>query len=93
MSTALERRWFSAVAELEVCALCRRHGVQVAHRDYGKGASQKTDAWMTAPLCPECHRELTDGKEYNRDEKRAFMDRAIVETHARLIEAGKLKLV
>lgn len=53
---------------------------------------QKTRPYMTAYLCAKCHRELTDGKEYNRDEKRAFMDRAIVDTHASLIEAGLLKL-
>lgn len=92
MSTAADRRWFQAVAELENCALCGRHGVQVAHRDYGKGMGQKTRCYETAPLCPPCHRELTDGTEYTRDEKRALMDRAIVNTHSRLIDAGQLIL-
>lgn len=90
--SALERKWFTAVAELEFCALCRAHGVQVAHRDYGKGMGIKTKPWLTAPLCPTCHRELTDGKQYSREEKRAFMDRAIVETHDALIRSGKLRL-
>ena len=89
---ATERKWFSAVASLESCVLCHAYGVQVAHRDYGKGMGLKTKPWMTAPLCPKCHGELTDGKQYNRDEKRAFMDRAIVETHAILIERGVLKI-
>lgn len=93
MSTAAERKWFAAVADTETCPLCRRQGQQVAHRDYGKGMGLKTDPWMTTYLCAECHRELTDGKHHTRDEKRALMDRAIVETHARLIESGKLRLV
>jgi transposase-like protein len=92
MSTAVERRWFAAVAETEVCPLCRRQGEQVSHRDYGKGMGLKTAPWMTTYLCSECHRELTDGKTYNRDEKRALMDRAIVETHDQLIRAGVLTL-
>lgn len=92
MTTAADRRWFAAVAELETCALCGVHGVQVAHRDFGKGMGQKTKCYETAPLCPECHRELTDGLAYDRAEKRALIDRAIVNTHSRLIDAGKLVL-
>lgn len=92
MTTVQDRRWFAAVASLESCVLCHRYGVQVAHRDYGKGMGLKTKPWMTAPLCPKCHAELTDGKQYSREEKRAFMDRAIVETHAMLIERGVLKI-
>lgn len=68
-------------------------GIQVAHRDFGKGMGMKTKAWMTCPLCLACHQELTDGKKYNRDEKRALMDRAIVNTHDLLIQSGKVKLV
>lgn len=92
MSTAADKRWFSAVASLETCSLCGSQGEQVAHRDYGKGMGLKTKAHMTAYLCGQCHRELTDGKEYDRAQKRAFMDRAIVETHSRLIDAGQLIL-
>lgn len=92
MTTASDRRWFAAVAEIGRCALCGTFGVQVAHRDYGKGMGMKTAAWETAPLCPECHRELTDGTQYSRAEKRALMDRAIVNTHNTLAKAGKLRL-
>lgn len=92
MSTAEERRWFGAVAGTETCQLCRRQGEQVSHRDYGKGMGLKTAPWMTAYLCGSCHRELTDGKTYDRSEKRALMDRAIVETHDQLIRAGLLTL-
>jgi len=93
MSGSRDRAWFAAVASLETCSLCGSQGEQVAHRDFGKGMGLKTKSHMTAYLCGQCHRELTDGKEYNRDEKRALMDRAIVNTHSRLIEAGRLKLV
>lgn len=93
MNTAAERRWFAAVASLESCVLCGAYGVQVAHRDFGKGMGMKTKAWMTCPLCLACHQELTDGKKYTRDEKRALMDRAIVEAHDRLIQSEKLRLV
>lgn len=92
MTTAADRKWFAATASIELCALCGAQGQQVCHRDYGKGMGLKTKAWMTTYLCGNCHRQLTDGKEYNRDQKRALMDRAIVNTHSRLIEAGKLRL-
>ena len=92
MNTRETRRWFEAVASLQTCALCNAWGVQVAHRDYGKGMGIKTDPWETAPLCPGCHRELTDGTQYTRAEKRALMDRAIVNTHSKLIRGGVLEL-
>lgn len=92
MSTAAERKWFAAVASLECCVLTGHYGIQVAHRDYGKGMGLKTAPWNTAALWHELHRELTDGTKYNLDEKRALMDRAIVETHDRLIRAGRLVL-
>lgn len=92
MSSAADRAWFAAVASLENCVLCGMHGVQIAHRDYGKGMGMKTRPWETAAICPACHRELTDGLAYSRAEKRALMDRAIVNTHDLLIQSGKVKL-
>lgn len=92
MSTAEERRWFSAIASLETCQLCKAPGMQVAHRDFGKGMGLKTPAYMTTYLCYDCHSALTDSKNYSRDEKRALMDRAIVNGYARLIERGQLIL-
>lgn len=93
MSTAYERHWFEAVASTEVCPLCRRAGQQVAHRDFGKGMGLKTEPYHTTLLCEECHRERTDGRSLSRDEKRADMDRSIVDTHGMLIEARRLVLV
>lgn len=93
MSTALERRWFAAVAELETCVLCGDHGVQVAHRNQGRGKGQKSEPWCTAALCPSCHGAIDNGKELSQTERRELMDRAIVRTHDLLIRSGKLRLV
>jgi len=92
MSTAAERRWFSAVAELETCSLCGRYGIQVAHRNAGRGMGQKSPPWQTAALCPDCHFAIDNGRGLSQDERRALMDRAIVLTHSRLVDAGKLIL-
>lgn len=92
MSTAEEKRWFSAVALMEKCALCGANGPQIAHRNEGKGMGKKTDPWMTAPLCADCHGEIDNGRHLNRDERRALIDKAILRTHAWLIENGMLIL-
>ena len=92
MSTALEKRWFAAVASLESCVLCQKYGVQVAHSNQDRGMSQKSAPWLTAALCPECHHEIDNGRHLERSERRAQMDRAIVKTHDALIRNGKVKL-
>lgn len=92
MTTAADRRWFAAVASLEFCRLCGDFGVQVAHRNEGRGLSQKSAAHLTAALCPTCHHEIDNGRDMERSERRARMDRAIVLTHDALIRAGKLRL-
>ncbi|MGH7744816.1 MAG: hypothetical protein ACREQ5_08380 [Candidatus Dormibacteria bacterium] len=52
MSGAADKRWFAAVADLGQCVLCGAHGVQVAHRNQGRGIGQKAPAHRTAALCP-----------------------------------------
>ncbi|TPG50172.1 hypothetical protein EAH75_01355 [Rhodanobacter glycinis] len=91
-STAADRKWFQAVASLETCSLCGKWGVQVAHSNIDRGMSQKSACHMTAALCPECHHEIDNGHLLDRAERRAQMDRAIVLTHSRLIDAGQLVL-
>lgn len=87
--SAEERRWFALMREIGRCTLCgSREGLQVAHRDYGKGMGMKTKPWETTLLCDGCHRELTDGTQHTRDEKRALMDRAIVNGLSDLIAWG-----
>lgn len=92
MSSAADKRWFAAVASIETCALCGQYGVQVAHRNEGRGMGQKSAAYMTAALCPECHHAIDNGRDMPQAERRALMDRAIVLTHSRLIDAGQLIL-
>jgi hypothetical protein len=90
MSTALERAWFAAVASLESCVLCGHYGVQVAHRNQGRGMGQKSKPWRTAALCPACHHAIDNGKDLSQAERREQMTRAIEETHNRMAEAGLL---
>ena len=92
MSTALERRWFAAVASLESCVLCGAYGVQVAHSNRDRGMGQKAPPDLTAALCPACHHEIDNGHLRDQAQRRAIMDQAIVKTHHALIQAGKLKL-
>jgi hypothetical protein len=55
MTTAAAKRWYQAVAELETCSLCRAYGVQVAHRNQGRGLGQKSAFHLTAAICPLEH--------------------------------------
>jgi hypothetical protein len=84
------KKWLAAVGQIECCVLCGAYGVQVAHRNEGKGMGQKTDDCLTAALCVDCHREADSGKNLTRDERRAMLDRAIVLT---LRELARRELV
>lgn len=88
--SAEEKRWFAAVASIESCVLCGVYGVQVAHRNEGRGMGQKSLPCCTAALCPSCHHEIDNGRHLSREERRARIDRAIVLTHEALAKAGKL---
>lgn len=86
-------KWFAAVASLEECVLCRRWGVQVAHRNEGKGMGKKVDDHLTAAICPSCHASIDSGKDMTRDQRRAEMDRAIVLTFDQLVRRGLIGLI
>lgn len=86
------KKWLAAVGQIEACVLCGRWGVQVAHRNEGKGIGLKVDDSLTAALCPECHANIDNGKGMTRDERRAAMDRAIVLTLQQLTRGGRLKV-
>lgn len=88
----LERAWCNAVHELDTCSLCGAYGIEWSHRNEGKGMGMKTPPYMTAALCKDCHYRIDNGKDLSRDERRALMDKAIVITHARMIENGSLAL-
>jgi hypothetical protein len=80
MSTAADRKWFAAVASLETCSLCGRYGVQVAHRNEGRGMGQKAPAHQTAALCPECHTSIDNGRDMPQAERRAQRCSAMTST-------------
>ena len=84
------QKWLQAVRELEYCVLCGAYGVQAAHRNEGKGAGMKTSDCLTAALCHECHSEIDQGKNMDRNERRATMNAAIVMTLESLVKSGKV---
>lgn len=90
--SASEKRWFAAVASVGQCVLCGRYGIQIAHRNEGRGLGQKSLPCNTAALCPACHHEIDNGKALSREERRARMDRAIVLTHEAMAKAGRLEV-
>jgi len=92
VSTAIERRWYAAVASLESCVLCHAWGVQVSHSNMHRGMGQKSAPWLTAALCPSCHHACDNGKELSQLERRELHARAVNLTHALLISAGVLTL-
>lgn len=93
MSTALEKRWYAAVASIERCVLCGTQGVEVSHSNALRGIGQKSEPWNTAALCRECHYEIDNGRHFPQDARRALHFRAIVLTHSALILSGRLALV
>lgn len=85
------RKWLAAVHQIESCVLCGAYGVQAAHRNHGKGMSQKTDDCLTAALCGSCHAEIDNGKGMTRDERRAELDRAVLLTIQQLARMGLIE--
>lgn len=86
------RKWLAAVHKIECCVLCGAYGIQAAHRNFGKGMSQKTDDCLTAALCPSCHHDIDNGNQLNREERRALLDRAVCETIAQLARMGLIEV-
>lgn len=86
------RAWLAAVHQIENCVLCGAYGVQAAHRNQGKGMSQKTDDCLTAALCPACHHEIDNGIRLSREERRALLDKAVCDTIAQLARMGLIEV-
>lgn len=87
-TTHRSNRWLRAVASLP-CVTCGREGAtQAAHRNEGKGMGLKTHDCWTAALCFDCHREIDQGGDLTRDERREAMDRAILMTLQELARRG-----
>lgn len=86
------RKWLAAVHQIESCVLCGAYGIQAAHRNQGKGMSQKTDDCLTAAICQSCHHEIDNGTGLSREERRALLDKAICETVAQLARMGLIEV-
>jgi hypothetical protein len=86
------RKWLAAVGQLDQCVLCGAWGIQVAHRNEGRGMGQKNDDSLTAALCPDCHHEIDNGNHLSREERRERMDRAIVLTLQQLTRRGLVEV-
>lgn len=86
------RKWLAAVGQLDQCVLCGAWGIQVAHRNEGRGMGQKNDHSLTAALCPTCHHEIDNGSHLSREERRERMDRAIVLTLRELTRRGLVEV-
>ncbi|MBW5800660.1 DUF1364 domain-containing protein [Halomonas elongata] len=87
------RAWLANVHEIENCVLCGRPGVQAAHSNQERGMSQKASDCLTAALCSDCHGEIDNGRDMNRDERRARMNDAIVRTLDQLARRGLVRAV
>ena len=85
-------KWLAAVRSLHYCVLCGAYGVQAAHQNEGKGKGMKQHDCLTAALCPTCHAEIDQGRDLDRDERRARMSKAINLTLVELVKAGKVEL-
>lgn len=92
MSTAFEKHWFAAVAEIPQCVLCGSRAEEVAHSNTHRGLGQKSAPWMTARLCASCHHDIDNSSSFSRQIRREWMMRAIVQTHDVLIRSGRLVL-
>lgn len=87
------RAWLEAVAQIQYCVLCgSTEGLQVAHRNEGKGVGLKAPDVLTARLCQDCHYEIDNGRDMPRADRRALMDRAIVLTLEQLSKIGALRV-
>ena len=66
--------------------------VVAAHRNQGKGMALKNSDALTCALCFKCHYELDQGKELDRQGKRALWDQAFIKTMQHLIENELLSI-
>lgn len=85
-----DKKWLAAVGSIDCCVRCGRYGVQVAHRNQGKGMGMKVSDCLTAALCPQCHHEIDNGTSMDRDERRRVMDECIIKTIEILHSEGKI---
>lgn len=85
------RQWLANVHQLDQCVLCGAWGIQAAHSNQDRGMSQKASDCLCAALCPACHHDIDNGRDMDKQERRARMDRAIVLTIDQLARRGLLE--
>jgi hypothetical protein len=66
---------------------------QPCHLNFGKGRGMKVADSKIAAGCPEHHRELDQGKDLARDDRRLILAHMVVDTYAYLLEQGYLAVV
>lgn len=62
-----------------------------SHRQ-GKGGAMKAHDCFHVPACRSCHRQLDQGRDMTREEKREAWERAFWNYLPALFEAGKLEV-
>lgn len=81
--------WLQAVRDLGYCVRC---GCicqpDACHMNEGKGAGMKQHDCMTFAGCRKCHMELDQGKDMDREERRAEIRRLVILTWIALAERG-----
>jgi hypothetical protein len=82
--------WFRRLVTTLPCQHCGADGTQAAHRNQGKGLSLKTSDALVVALCPTCHARIDQGRDMDRDSRRAFWDDAYIRQTQHLIETGML---
>ncbi len=86
-------KWKAAVREMGFCIRCgSTDSLECAHRDEGKGMGMKASDALTCLLCRACHYALGNGKDLDRDTKRAEMNRCIVMQLDWLTLNGRIKI-
>ena len=85
------RQWLANVHQLDQCVLCGAWGIQAAHSNQDRGMGQKASDCLCAALCPACHHDIDNGRDMDKQERRALMDRAIVLTIDQLARRGLLE--
>ena len=64
--------------------------VAAAHSNMQKGMGIKASDALVAPLCFTCHRELDQGKDLTRDQRRYMWEQAYIRGMQYMIENGIL---
>lgn len=83
-----------AAKDCPYCMGCGKHNdgtIVAAHRNEGKGIGLKASDAAIAYLCSACHFEYDNGKKMDREDRRAFINTAILRTLIYVIENGVVK--